>query len=704
MPLFRRLTTRSQLILMLLLVSVGATAVVAHLGFRSGRASLTASIYRQLISVRSSKASQLSAYFALLRNQSSTLAEDRMIVAAVRDFRDAYGQMQGAALDSQREERLRKYYRGDFPPRVAKVDQAEPILDAYLPSAPESRALQHAYVAANPHPSGSKHLLDDAGDGSGYTRAHARIHPLLRNIAVRFGYYDLFLIDPDTGVILYSVFKETDFATSLLTGPYRHTSLADAFLAARDAKSAGFTKTVDFRAYGPSGGAPAAFMASPIYDGADLVGVFAAQIPVDEINRVMTGDQSWAENGLGASGESYVVGSDGMMRSISRFLVEDPTGYIQTLEALGTSPATLSRIRAFGTSILQQTVATEAVTEALLGREGTRTMPDYRGVDVLSSYAPVAIPDLDWVVLAEMDMDEAYAPVHVFRRTVLICSAVIVLVVTALAMGLANLFVAPVARLAAHARKASVGDIEAPPTGQAGGEVGELTSSYGEIISIPQVQSGLIESQIQAYDELLERVLPPAAATRYKRGDDPIADALTGVAVAAIDIGAVQEAGAEMDAGGRVSLMNEVVAAFDDVAERHGVEKVRVAGVRYVAACGITVPRADGVIRLSEFASDVLSYARRLSRDRGVDIPLRIGIDTGHVVAGVVGDSRPVYDVWGDPVTTAERLVLACPTDAAALSGRAREQLHDTIDVREQPGSAEAEAFWVLSPASGSPA
>jgi hypothetical protein len=207
MPLFGRLTIRSQLIVLLLLVSVGATAVVAYLGFRSGRSNLTESIYRQLTSVRSSKAFQLSSYFAQLRNQAATFAEDRMVVDAARELRDAYRQMQGVAPDRDAEQRLRTYYREEFLPRIADTRQGVPIVEAYLPKAPESRGLQDAYVAANPHPVGKKHLLEDAGDDSAYSASHARVHPLLRNIADRFGYYDLFLIDADTGVVVYSVFK-----------------------------------------------------------------------------------------------------------------------------------------------------------------------------------------------------------------------------------------------------------------------------------------------------------------------------------------------------------------------------------------------------------------------------------------------------------------------------------------------------------------
>ena len=81
-------------------------------------------------------------------------------------------------------------------------------------------------------------------------------------------------------------------------------------------------------------GAPAAFIASPIFDGDEFIGVLGLQVPVDEINRVMTGNNNWAKDGLGRSGEAYLVGADSAMRSVSRFLVEDPAGYLETLSAL----------------------------------------------------------------------------------------------------------------------------------------------------------------------------------------------------------------------------------------------------------------------------------------------------------------------------------------------------------------------------------
>ena len=111
----------------------------------------------------------------------------------------------------------------------------------------------------------------------------------------------MFLINPQ-GQIVYTVFKETDYATNLENGPYKDSNLAELVREVIASKEKGFTRLVDFATYAPSYGVPASFIAAPIYNGSKLVGVLAFQMPVDEINNVMTGNQDWKQDGLGLSG------------------------------------------------------------------------------------------------------------------------------------------------------------------------------------------------------------------------------------------------------------------------------------------------------------------------------------------------------------------------------------------------------------------
>ena len=110
----------------------------------------------------------------------------------------------------------------------------------------------------------------------------------------------MFLINPQ-GTIVYTVYKETDFISNLTTGPYNESNLAKLVAQVRRAKEKGYAKLIDFEAYTPSYGAPATFIAAPIFDQSKFIGVLAVQLPVDEINNVMTGNQNW-ENWRDLSG------------------------------------------------------------------------------------------------------------------------------------------------------------------------------------------------------------------------------------------------------------------------------------------------------------------------------------------------------------------------------------------------------------------
>ncbi|MCY4189530.1 MAG: PAS domain S-box protein, partial [Bryobacterales bacterium] len=144
-------------------------------------------------------------------------------------------------------------------------------------------------------------------------------------------------------------------------------------------------------------------------------GVLAARLSTRQLDDVMTGGGSWLREGLGESGETYLVGPDLLMRSDSRFQIETPDAYYRQLRDLGYSPSSLERLRSSGTSVLLQAVDTAAARQALAGRAATRQVADYRGIQVLSSYTPLALPGLGWAMLSEIDVEEAFRPVRALR-------------------------------------------------------------------------------------------------------------------------------------------------------------------------------------------------------------------------------------------------------------------------------------------------
>ena len=239
---------------------------------------------------------------------------------------------------------------------------------------PEQR-LKLFYIENNPYPLGERRRFVDSGDGSGYSKLHASLHPLARQFVEERGYYDLFLISP-TGDIHYTVEKEDDYATNLYTGQYKDSGLAEVFRRALQYAESDDVAVSDVARYAPSGDAPAMFMAKAMYgDGGELVGVIALQIPLERIAEIMRFDA-----GMGRTGETYLVGEDLLMRSDSRFSTES--------------------------TILETTVDTETVHRALQGEYGVEFTPDYRGVDVLSAYSSTRVDESTWAVMAEIDKAE----------------------------------------------------------------------------------------------------------------------------------------------------------------------------------------------------------------------------------------------------------------------------------------------------------
>ena len=175
----------------------------------------------------------------------------------------------------------------------------------------QQTTLQRLYIDENPYPTGEKDKLAAASDGSAWSAAHKNYHADFHSFQQRKNYYDIFLFDLN-GNLIYSVFKESDFATNLLTGAYADSGLGEVFRAAAGLQRGEIYMT-DFAAYAPSFGAAAKFVAMPVFDDSGTqLGVVALQLPVDEIANIISDS-----NLLGQTGQIYAVGEDGRARSNS---------------------------------------------------------------------------------------------------------------------------------------------------------------------------------------------------------------------------------------------------------------------------------------------------------------------------------------------------------------------------------------------------
>jgi methyl-accepting chemotaxis protein len=417
-----------------LLISSGLTKWVAT---EEGTHAIEEQVQQRLIAVRDLKKEEIEAYFRTISQQALALANDRMIIDAIPRFIAGFHRFRdeaGLESDEEMRRRLASYYEQEFGAHYKESNLGVSAnVSLLLEKLSDARvALQYQYIKMNSNPLGSKHRLDAVDDGSTYSETHRLFHPPIRDFLERFGYYDIFLVDAASGDVVYTVFKELDFATSLDQGAYTETGLGKVFRAANQLQAGQFA-VEDFAPYLPSYNLPASFIGTPVFDGDKRLGVLIFQMPIDQINWIMTLGEKWAEAGLGASGEVYLIGPERKMRSQSRFLLENPQGYFSALEASRVDKETLSRIKAANTTIGLQPVGSETAREAINGGTGVKIIDDYRGVSVLSAYAPLDAMGMKWGILAEIDEVEAFHAVEELSSSILMTGLVVIGVVSCLA-------------------------------------------------------------------------------------------------------------------------------------------------------------------------------------------------------------------------------------------------------------------------------
>jgi methyl-accepting chemotaxis protein len=376
-------------------------------------------------------------HFKQLKEIITITSTDPRIITATREFRQSYPVYSQEAKDlpdiAQQKSALRNYYSSQYGKEYERINHNKINIDTMLNQLDEnSLALQYQHIAANKNPLGNKELLDSvSNDGTRYSNQHLAFHPHTRNTLYHFGLYDIFIADIKQGHVVYSVFKELNYATSLINGAYANSGIGEAFRKAAAANDSEYVYLSDFSPYTPSYDAPAAFMSSPIYDGTEKIAVLIFQMPINQINSIMTHHENWEQTGLGLTGETILVGEDRKFRSISRLLVEQPEKFSQLLKTNNLADTkTILKIQTLETNIGLQTLKNSAIDKALAGEEGHLRYIKYTGQEVLSVFRIINVLNQKWVLLIEMDVSEATEPTAALLSSINITAIITALIST----------------------------------------------------------------------------------------------------------------------------------------------------------------------------------------------------------------------------------------------------------------------------------
>lgn len=282
-------------------------------------------------------------------------------------------------------------------------------------------------------------------DGSVYSEFHAEYHTFFRTMLEKRKYYDIFLFDT-LGNLIYSVYKEPDFATNMYDGEWSNTAIADVYKMALGLKE-GEVVFVDFQPYEPSGGVPAGFIATPIEDNGEIVGVLAFQMPISEINHVMERNEGEEE-----SAKHLLVGEDFFLRNNPYLGGKDDKDVIlvEKVEDKGVYRAfeNVDKEKAYGYGLTDEHVY---------------------GYDVVQYNGVV------WAIMTKVDRAEIMAPIFKAQIIVLGIAAVIIVFVTFISILVARTIYKPLAKQVNVMAPLSNGDFSVEvPDQTRGDEIGDI--------------------------------------------------------------------------------------------------------------------------------------------------------------------------------------------------------------------------------------
>ena len=377
-----------------------------------------------------------------------------------------------------------------------------------------------------------------------------------------YGYYDLFLINPD-GYVFYSAAKESDYQTNMVNGKFASSNLGNLVRQVLQSKQFGIA---DFAPYAPSKGEPAAFVAQPVVHEGNVELIVALQLPLEAINGIMQ-----QREGMGKSGETYLVGADKLMRSDS-FL--DPSNH-----AVKTSFANPSK----------GSVDTEAAREALSGKSAAKVITDYNGNPVLSAYAPLKIGDMTWAILAEIDLSEVREPIQALIWAILVAGLVLGAIVVGIAFVVAQAIAVPLVKGVDFAQKVADGDLTANIDVDQGDELGQLANAL----------RGMVEKLSSVVGDVT------AASEQVAAGSSELSNAAQ-----TMSQGATEQAASVEETSSSMEQMSSNIQQNTDNATT--TEKISSAVARDAEESGAAVGKAVGAMKqIAEKISIIEEIARQ---------------------------------------------------------------------------------------------
>jgi class 3 adenylate cyclase len=690
-----RVSMATRLAASVVIVSFTALVIATIVGLNAGR-SLGEDIYEnRLDSLESSGAFDVASQLRSTSNTATALAASPQAVIALDEFNSALDELDSELPESIDLDQLIEAYQERY---IAPLEDAgRPAeIRSIVPEDSAATYLQSKYaidLGVIKQPS----FIDDAGDGTRWSEIHKTVHPVYRGVIDQLELLDLYLIEPTTGRVVYSVGKKPDLGTALNIGPFSGSVLATTVDRVINNPENG-TVSSDLSFYNAVPGTPVGVVASPVMDGDRLVGVLALMYDGLVFTDLLTADGNWEQAGFPETGDTYLVGLDGTTRSDPRPFLENEQLYLDKSQEFGLlSDSQRTTIEAVGTTVLTQSVVDATFTAAIDGNTNISKRVSLTGQSVFGLVAQVPSDEVTWYVVSELSTAAAERGLDDFQNILVVGASIFIVAIAFFAVAWANTMMRPVRaiseRLGSNNEERAEFDVaEKSPI-----ELQNLASSFesmSETLDRQQVNLAIArESRLN----VMRRMLPSAVAERIAAGDLQTLDEVSHVSVVVLVVLGLNDL-VHADSGDR-DLIEQAHAELDELAEQHGLDRIKVVGDAYFAACGHDRPYIDHAPRSIAFAAEAHEVLVELSADSPADLDVAIGIDTGSVNVGMTGGARLIYDVWGPTVTIAHNLARRAARGEVLMTTQTKDLLPPGVATTLVSGSDAETELWSVATA-----
>ncbi len=495
------------------------------------RDALQSQAEQSLIAVRELKKQRIEEEMLFYKQQIRFLATDELTNRAMNGFNTSarfyLSEMEFTEAQTNLiHYEVRDYYHGPLLQRYQQQNNCQLCtrhtgaldIDSYFRELDDiGKALQHAFIVQNPHPFGEHHKLDRPEGFARYSAAHKRFHSTFLGYQQLFGYNDLLLINSE-GRVVYSVNKSMDFGAFINRGPFAESQLSQAFTEMTQVTDPEAVRLIDLEPHMPALDAPAGFILAPIVVRGENIGVLAVELPLQNLNRLMTSEQRWRDVGQGRTGETYVVSANDLsLRSMPRPFLENPQDYLEEMQRQGLAWESLEMIRTKSQPIMYQRVKTPGVEAALLGKAGSATYPNYMSEEVVGAYAPLQIDGLQWLILSEITQKEINSFADRSIQAFTIFAILSALLVTGVGFVFTRLITKRIAKLTFGAKQLAQNKLEYRIYIDSGDELGDLSHSFnqmagsiqgllGNLRDVNENLEGLVRERTKDLNQALEAI------------------------------------------------------------------------------------------------------------------------------------------------------------------------------------------------------